>query len=93
MMEGMDRDEDGKISWDEFVSAAIDKIGLLNDANIKAAFKVLDADGNGRITKQELKSKFGNTDNKDQEEVDKEDLMWEDIMRQVDQDACGDISF
>jgi len=93
MMEGMDKDKDGKISWDEFVSAAINKIELLNDANIKAAFKVLDADGNRRITKQELKSKFGNTDNKDQEEADKEDLMWEDIMRQVDQDACGDISF
>jgi calcium-dependent protein kinase len=58
MMEGMDRDGDGKITWDEFVTAAIDKIVLLNDSNIRAAFDVLDADGNGSISKDELKDKF-----------------------------------
>ena len=40
-----------------------------------------------------MKAKFGSSDKKDQEEADKDDLMWEDIMRQVDQDACGDITF
>jgi calcium-dependent protein kinase len=73
MMQGMDRNGDGKITWDEFVTAAIDKIALLNDGNIKAAFNVLDADGNGRITKQELKAKFASNDKKDQAEADKDD--------------------
>ena len=87
MMDSMDRNGDGKITWDEFVTAAIDKVALLNDKNIKAAFNVLDADGNGRITKQELKGKFeGNKE-------DKDDLLWDDIMRQVDQDDCGDITW
>jgi calcium-dependent protein kinase len=62
MMQGMDRDGDGKVTWDEFVTAAIDKISLLNDGNIRAAFNVLDADGNGRITKKELKDKFASSD-------------------------------
>ncbi len=55
MMVGMDRDGDGYITWEEFIAAATDKIALLNDANLKAAFAVLDEDGNGRITTKELK--------------------------------------
>lgn len=64
-MARMDRDGEGKIIWDEFVNAAIDKISLLNDANIKAAFNVLDIYANDRITKQELKAMFGSTDKKE----------------------------
>jgi Ca2+-binding EF-hand superfamily protein len=30
MMEGMDRNGDGEITWDEFVAASINKIALLN---------------------------------------------------------------
>ena len=57
-MDSMDRNGDGIITWDEFVAAAIDKVTLLNERNVKAAFNVLDEDGNGRITKEELKKKF-----------------------------------
>ena len=87
MMDGMDRDGDGKVTWDEFVTAAIDKIALLNDKNIRAAFNVLDADGNGRISKKELKDRFVGTDG------DKDDQLWDDIMKQVDQDDCGEITW
>ncbi len=58
LMDSMDRNGDGIITWDEFVAAAIDKVTLLNERNVKAAFNVLDEDGNGRITKEELKKKF-----------------------------------
>ena len=91
MMDGMDRNGDGKVTWDEFVTAAINKVALLNDANMKAAFKVLDADGNGRITKKELKDRFAPENN--QTEADKDDKMWDDIMKQVDKDNCGDINW
>ena len=55
----MDRDGCGSITWEEFVAAASNKIALLNENNIQAAFRILDTDGNGKITRDELKSKFG----------------------------------
>ncbi len=50
----MDSDKDGKISWEEFFTASIDKTMLLNEKNLRAIFDLLDIDGNGKITKQEL---------------------------------------
>jgi len=90
MMEGMDRDGDGKVTWDEFVTAAINKVALLNDANIRAAFNVLDADGNGRITVKELKDRFAPESN---DEAGEDDKMWDDIMKQADLDGCGAITW
>lgn len=92
-MDSMDRDGDGKVTWDEFVTAAINKIALLNDRNIKAAFNVLDTDGNGRITKKELKDKFPSAKEDPEYNQDKDEQMWDDIMKQVDQDDCGDITW
>lgn len=58
LMDSMDRNGDGIITWDEFVAAAINKVTLLNERNVKAAFTCLDEDKNGRITTDELKRKF-----------------------------------
>jgi Ca2+-binding EF-hand superfamily protein len=54
MMESMDTNGDGEITWDEFVAASINKIALLNKHNIRAAFNVLDENGDGKITREEL---------------------------------------
>ena len=49
-MNGMDANGDGVITWEEFIAAAINKITLLNERNVRAAFDALDEDGNGRIS-------------------------------------------
>ena len=54
MMESMDTNGDGEITWDEFVAASINKIALLNKHNIRAAFDVLDENGDGKISREEL---------------------------------------
>lgn len=47
ILDGIDIDGDGQIDFTEFIAAAYDKTKLLNEANIKIAFDMLDSDGNG----------------------------------------------
>ena len=89
MMESMDRNGDGEITWDEFVAASIDKIALLNKENIRAAFDVLDENGDGKISREELKKWFKADENTE----DPDETKWDDIMKQVDEDRCGAITW
>jgi calcium-dependent protein kinase len=87
-MTSMDKDGDGQISYDEFIAAAINKVALLNENNIKSAFEMIDLDGNGQLTIEELKTAF---------EVDSTDGasgdLWTDIIKEVDKDGDGQISY
>ena len=55
----MDADGDGKINYQEFMTAASDKASLVKEDYLKAAFKTFDKDNNGSISLEELKSGFG----------------------------------
>lgn len=84
----MDVDGDGEIDFTEFISAAFDKRALLTQENLDAAFKTFDADGNGKITKDELKAVFASGKaGKATEEV------WEKIMADVDKNGDGEIDY
>ena len=85
----MDTNGDGYISWNEFVSSSINKHTLLNEHNIRAAFNLLDENGDGKISKEELKKWF----KVDESELNPEEKMWDDIIKQVDEDGCGAITW
>lgn len=55
LMNAMDKDGNGIIDYQEFITAAIDKAALLNKNNLMSAFKMLDQDNSGMITMEELK--------------------------------------
>ena len=57
-MDHLDRDGNGVIDYEEFITAAIDKVAVLNMENLKAAFKIIDKDNSGVITIDELKAVF-----------------------------------
>ena len=54
----IDSNNDGFVDFSEFVSAAFNRQKLINKENLQTAFKIFDKDGDGQITKEEMKSVF-----------------------------------
>ena len=91
VLHSMDADGNGKIDFTEFIAAAYNKQKLLNEDNLHTAFKIFDVDGDGQISKEELKSVFkGNSLAK---VVEKFEHLWDEICSQVDTDGNHEISF
>ena len=82
----IDYDNNGTISFDEFVKAAIDKKKLLTDEKLKAAFSLFDRTGDGDIEAKELKEVIGEDSNIDNK-------VWFDMIKEVDLDGNGVIDF
>ena len=89
MMSAADANGDGMVDYTEFLTAAFDKQKLINDQSLQRAFHVFDADGDGQISKEELQNVFA----KGAVASDKGEEVWEEIMRGVDQDGDGVISY
>ena len=86
IMATLDKNCNGVIDYSEFLVAAADKELLLNLSNLKLAFGLMDADGNGSISRQELRNVFETTEKKDEE-------LWTQIFNEVDVDNDGAIDF
>ena len=82
----IDYDNNGTISFDEFVKAAIDKKKLLTEEKLKAAFALFDRNGDGDIEAKELKEVIGDENNIDNN-------VWFQMIKEVDLDGNGVIDF
>ena len=51
----MDANQDGKIDYNEFITAAINRTQLLSTDNLRIAFNLFDINGDGVISKEELR--------------------------------------
>ena len=89
MMKACDGNGDGRIDYTEFIAAAFEKDLLLTGDNLRDVFALLDQDGNGKITKDELKCMFGGGD----ETKERGEEMWDKIMDEVDKNRDGEIQF
>ena len=61
----LDTNRDGTIDYQEFLSAACDKQKLTNSENLWAAFKMLDLNGDGLISTDEIAQRFTYSNLKD----------------------------
>ncbi len=86
-MEAMDKDHNKYIDYQEFIAAASDHQKLTSQANLEAAFKLFDRDGSGKLSADELRSVFDTSGTR------KDQSLWQEIMREVDRDGDGVISF
>ena len=82
----IDYDNNGTISFDEFLKAAIDKQKLLTEEKLKAAFALFDMNGDGDIEAKELQEVMGSNN-------DIEDNVWAKMIAEVDLDGNGVIDF
>ena len=83
----IDYDNNGTISFDEFLKAAIDKKKLLTDEKLKAAFALFDMNGDGDIEAKELQEIMGENNEEVQGDV------WKKMIAEVDLDGNGVIDF
>ena len=79
----VDIDKNGTIDYNEFVLATINKNNLLNQERLESTFKMFDKDGNGSISRDEIKMVLGSS-------IDENVL--NDIIKEVDINGDGEIS-
>ncbi|KAM5235022.1 calmodulin-like protein 5 [Ctenodactylus gundi] len=84
----VDRDHDGFISFEEFLTMVTQKKKVLgSEAEIRAAFRAFDQNGDGHISKEELQQAMAQLgEHLSQEELD---LM----MREADVDKDGKVNY
>ena len=82
----IDVDNSGEIEFSEFITATVNRFDLLSDKKLKKAFDTYDLDKSGKINAQELKQALGN------DSLISDDV-WVQILKQVDLDGDGEISF
>lgn len=90
----LDTDGSGKIDWSEFLASMLDKKNYSDENALWKAFRKFDLDGDGQITKAELKKILTNAGDKDglsddarfAQEIDA-------MMKEGDLDGDGSISF
>ena len=90
----LDMNNDGQISYAEFLAGASNKADLINDEQLRIAFDTMDLNGNGKVTVDELKWRFSSTNfagSAELEGVDEE--FWNRLIRSIDSDNDGTITF
>lgn len=86
MFRAVDIDNSGFIEYSEFIIACTSEKNLFSEKKLKAAFKMYDKDSSGYISKYEIKSALENY-------ASFTDVQLEEIIRQVDKNQDGEISF
>ena len=81
-----DVDGSGSIDFGEWCTATINQQELINEPNMKAAFKLFDKDGDGTIDANEVAAILGHN-------VSEAENIWAEIIQEVDQDGDGRIQY
>ena len=85
----MDTDGSGTINYTEFIAASMDKSLYMKEEKLIHAFKMLDQDGSGKISKEELKSVLGT----DEQYKEMSDDYWTNMIKEADKNGDGEVYF
>eukprot|EP01066_Platyproteum_vivax_P009417 Platyproteum_vivax@DN4145_c0_g1_i1.p2 len=88
VFEDLDADGSGRIEYTEFLASLLDKKHIQNEELLWAAFSAFDYDGNGKIEEDDLRKLLV-----DDKELKSQNIDPEQLMKQFDTDASGEIDF
>jgi len=94
IMEDVDSDGSGVIDYTEFLAASLDKKVYMAEDVCWQAFRIFDRNGDGQISKDELKQMLGNDGKGDCNSLAEQsarDLA--EVMQEIDQNGDGNIDF
>lgn len=90
IFEQADLDQDGFLSFNEWCTASMDKQKLLQRPRLFAAFQMLDKDGSGEVSYDEVKEIL---ENQYTQLTGQSDEVFYEMIQEVDNDGDGQISF
>ena len=93
MLASLDSNGDGKISFSEFVMGASNKSKLLNEVNLKIAFDVLDLNGDGHISSEEIRQRLELSSLDGIVDLNVEEHFWNRLIESCDSNGDGYISW
>ena len=96
VINSIDTNNDGLVDYDEFMTAASNRVKLLNDQNLRNAFDVLDSGGDGYISADELQGAFMRGNIKydlPSQGILFNEKYWKKLLDEMDTDKDGQISF
>jgi calcium-dependent protein kinase len=91
IMEQVDSDGSGKIDYTEFLAATLDKKVYIQEDVCWAAFRVFDRNGDGKISKEEMKMVLGDDSVGDAMHKDAQTIKA--IIEEIDTNGDGEIDF
>lgn len=91
-LRALDSDNDGRLDFNEFLQSAANRVNLLNEQNLKRAFSILDQNGDGKVSAEELRETFAaGVFNADEGSLN--DTFWHQIIKEADTDGDGSIDY
>lgn len=89
IMNLVDTDGNGTIEFSEFFNATADKRKLIQKDKLKVVFKLLDDNGDGQLSCQELQALFKD----EKSEIAIQEDLWQQLMAEADTDGDNLLSF
>merc|ERR1719198_168285 len=89
VLKKIDTDSSGVIDYTEFIAATIERTSYESEAKLWAAFRTLDLDGDGKISKSEIAQAIGDPNHNNGEPSP----LLQKMMEEVDEDGDGEITF
>ena len=87
LIKNIDSDNNGYITFEEFLIASVNKEKILTENNLKMAFNVFDRDKNGCISHDELKYILGENN------PNAKEYLWKKMIQQIDLNEDGQVSY